>query len=751
MQKKWLYRLIMSYLPIMIAVVFCLILVFFLTLNETTKKQTVKANQVFAGQVLQIVDVTMQNIDTMASKNLLLNERLHQYFHTGEGLGTYDYYQVTNTLLDFMNPIPAIESIYLYRKSDGKVQTQSFTASLEEFGDRAFIEQVMQDNRPYMWSGLREMTFLSSGESRSVVSLVKRVPYYSGEQGLIVINIRAGSLTALVRDMQIEGGAKVCLADPFGNNLAGAGTVCGTDASKGDIRQVSPYTGFSLTLGLQKGNWISLVSGFNYVWFILGLMAVIGGIVAMTYISHRHYRPLEQLLERVQTFGQRRNSLLKRSAEEDDFAFIDHALESLIEQTNDYEKQQEEGLLYRRTLFFKELLDGTREMTSETLSRESEKLGLALSFEHAVAGIVEIDYYESFTATYSPRDQSLLKFTVRSAIQEIAEEAGEKLWTEWVAPNRLGLFYRSRKDGDSGRELAERAAAMADRARSWVEQYLTFTVTFGFGTAVGEARELPVSYAQAVSAADRKLSSGPNRVYGFAPQQDSEEEAIRMDALLLNLKEAAQLYRLGNPDWEVQFNRSFDAMARGAYGKDEIARIVQLFKAQVVREMNEAPAELQEAWRSDGLPQLQAVPEQFEWIEEARLALLEPLAEAGSRLQELRSSREQYSTAALVRQYILDHYTDPNLSLAQISEAFDVNMKTLSRIFKEEFGEKFVDYLTKLRIEHAKKLLETTSDSVQNIAEHVGYLYPMSFIRVFKKIVGMTPGDYRKEQESRRG
>ncbi|MNV90730.1 HTH-type transcriptional regulator YesS [compost metagenome] len=103
----------------------------------------------------------------------------------------------------------------------------------------------------------------------------------------------------------------------------------------------------------------------------------------------------------------------------------------------------------------------------------------------------------------------------------------------------------------------------------------------------------------------------------------------------------------------------------------------------------------------------------------------------------------------MVRQYIAEHFRDPNLSLAQIGEQFGMNQKTLSRIFKEEFGEKFVDYLTRLRLELAKEMLEKTQDSVQSISEYVGYLYPMSFIRVFKKVEGVTPGDYRKEREAR--
>jgi two-component system, response regulator YesN len=753
MQKKWLYRLILSYLPIFIAVVFCLILVFFLTLNETTKRQTLQANRVFGGQVMQIVDATLQNVDTMASKGILLNEKVLSYYEPSDAMGTYDYYQVTNALLDYMTPLPMIDSVYLYRSSDGKVLMQSFSSELEAFGDKEFIRQAMGMEKPYLWSGIRSMVLFEGSDRNSgsqVVSLVKRVPYYSGEQGLIVINIRASSLQSLVQDMQIDGGARVCMTDRSGNGFAASNIACG---SKGmdDITLVSAYSGLTVTLGLQRGGWVPLMSSFTYIWFIFGFIAVIGGIVAMTYISHRHYRPIEQLLNRVQTFGSRKNSLMKRTEDDDDFAFIDHALEALIEGTNSFEKQQAEGLLYRRMHFFKELVDGTQMLTRERLAVEAEKLGLSFSFESAVAGVVEIDYYEAFAAEYSTRDQSLFRFTIRSAIQEITVEEGELLWTEWVAPNRLGLLYwssRPLQDQQSSRELPEILVNIAERARAWVEQYLKFTVTLGFGMPVREAGELSASYHQALAAADKKLAAGPNRVYRYT-QAYGTDGGIRMDALLQELREAAQLFRLGNPDWERRFNRSFESMSAGEYSKEDITRIVQVFKAQIISEMNEAPAELQQVWEQEGLSRLQAVREHFEWIEEARRALLESLLEAGQRLQALRSNREQYSQAALVRQYIVDHYKDPNLSLAQISEAFDMNLKTLSRIFKEEFGEKFVDYLTKLRVDHAKAMLETTTDSVQSIAENVGYLYPMSFIRVFKKSEGMTPGDYRKEKDMR--
>ncbi|MNI88550.1 HTH-type transcriptional regulator YesS [compost metagenome] len=61
-------------------------------------------------------------------------------------------------------------------------------------------------------------------------------------------------------------------------------------------------------------------------------------------------------------------------------------------------------------------------------------------------------------------------------------------------------------------------------------------------------------------------------------------------------------------------------------------------------------------------------------------------------------------------------------------------------------GEKFVDYLSLLRIRHARQLLEETNASIQDTAMKVGYTHALSFIRMFKKVMNVTPGDYRKQK-----
>jgi two-component system response regulator YesN len=64
-------------------------------------------------------------------------------------------------------------------------------------------------------------------------------------------------------------------------------------------------------------------------------------------------------------------------------------------------------------------------------------------------------------------------------------------------------------------------------------------------------------------------------------------------------------------------------------------------------------------------------------------------------------------------------------------------------LFKEETGEYFNDYLNRIRLDQAKKLLQTTLNKASDIAAIVGFLDPNYFYRKFKQVNGLSPSEYR--------
>jgi len=82
---------------------------------------------------------------------------------------------------------------------------------------------------------------------------------------------------------------------------------------------------------------------------------------------------------------------------------------------------------------------------------------------------------------------------------------------------------------------------------------------------------------------------------------------------------------------------------------------------------------------------------------------------------------------------------DSSLSLASISEKYNISESYFSTLFKSEIKINFSEYLENLRIEQALKLLKTTDIFISDIYQEVGYNNAYSFRRAFKKLVGITP------------
>lgn len=97
-----------------------------------------------------------------------------------------------------------------------------------------------------------------------------------------------------------------------------------------------------------------------------------------------------------------------------------------------------------------------------------------------------------------------------------------------------------------------------------------------------------------------------------------------------------------------------------------------------------------------------------------------------------------------IEKFVNDNYMDMNMNIAMIGDHFCLSPSYMSKLYKQGKGIGLLDYINKTRIEHAKLLLQESRMNLEDIAIKVGFANKITFMRVFKKYMRMTPGKYRE-------
>lgn len=742
MGKSWFFRLLFSYLPVFFIVISFLIAVFFFSIGEITREAAETVNRGSAEHTLSVVDHSLRTIEQMMIKEMMEIGGIQNFFN--DTLWDTPYQQMvvpSNKLRDIATQFPLIHSVYMVRWADKQVLSKDAALSLEQFEDRDFIESYLIERNGAVWTSLRPYRELKSQHATEVISLVKPYPLPAGSQGAMVINVRGQTLQEQVKDLFDTKFILAQLSDRNGNVLFA------TDPEllllEHTITEVeSDYTGWTIKSRISGGAFYQFASSFNMILLWSGLLLIVASVLYITYISKRNYRPIASLTERMHSYTEIKAGQLLKNGGKDEFDFLEKALDQMIEQSDELMVQQEEHMRIRRRQWIKETLEGDYDtVASQNWPIVSERFGWSSSRTKTVVIAIEIDKYVEFCETYTKRDQSLLKFLISNVVSELAEQRGFLLYGEWLQAHKWSAFFQL-KEG----QLDEDAVLFAQQIVGWIQGNVNFTVTVGLGEAVGSAEDISLSYEQALHALQYKMTLGNNRVIGYWEVPDRAEGTRRRN--MADVRILTMLFKLGDPEWVEHYNQFMEALRGDLVSGEELLHQVDYLVYQISREMQEMNADYQSVWFNEAVPQINRLFKSFGTFGELNDGLVAILEEALERMASLRDNRTYSSAMQEVRAYIAENYSNPDLSLNHLSTAFDLNPKYVSHLFKEEFGEKFVEYLANVRMEKAKELLTTTSASVQEVALLVGYTHSFSFIRVFKKSVGMTPGDYRKSSRS---
>lgn len=139
--------------------------------------------------------------------------------------------------------------------------------------------------------------------------------------------------------------------------------------------------------------------------------------------------------------------------------------------------------------------------------------------------------------------------------------------------------------------------------------------------------------------------------------------------------------------------------------------------------------------------------ENYETLEEMSYQFHQLFEKLTSKLSEKRNGKQEELTRR-INEIIEERYADPALGLNYIADELNMSSYHISRVYRQHNSSNIVDMINHIRMEHAKQLLIKSAISIADIAAKTGYTSSSYFHRMFKKLYGVTPSEFRNANRS---
>ena len=630
------------------------------------------------------------------------------------------------------------KGMYPYESVINKEDVEElFDYGSDSFGRNYWSWRIEETSVDMLESGWRNTV-----ETGSLALVLKAPNSWRNMYGMVIVNINLQELLGSGR----EGGWKLAVVDGEGNTVyttderfASAGAEL--YAENGGEQPQAVNTGKYIISGGRSSvlGWICYMgtewnlAGTTSRFVMLAVSAVLILTICMVVINLL-YKPISALAQRVSGDGTEKERSAIWGSE---LVHIAEKVEGLVDSNRAMEErigEQENELL---ELFILRMIRGetSAEEAEEYLGRQ--KIWTGGGIYSAVSMILRFgEEVEGSDA----REQEIC--------MEIAEELpGEIRSTLPVPPvyyQRSVVFF---VHGEDQTELLDRVMEVYSSLQKYVLEQYQLNISVGVSAAAGKISEVRNAFRQSVSALNDSDSGEGEGAYGKISACSfylAEEGGRVMDRRLENEYESGMHAAVLSGDKERAYQVMNDLvrylkterMDRG----EAIMYLLQITNAVIMSAM-EAGVSVHSLLTEEISVVYQRIIQFYDYEKIRRYikkTVIDPVMVSVGAVRETKA----YTIMEQIRRLIEERKGD--ITMAECAEALDYHPTYIWKILKMETDKSFSDYLEEYKIDYAKKLLKETDKTVAEIASELNYTNAQNFIRFFNRVVGMTPGKYRR-------
>ncbi len=630
------------------------------------------------------------------------------------------------------------KGMYPYESVINKEDVEElFDYGSDSFGRNYWSWRIEETSVDMLESGWRNTV-----ETGSLALVLKAPNSWRNMYGMVIVNINLQELLSSGR----EGGWKLAVVDGEGNTVyttderfASAGAEL--YAENGGEQPQAVNTGKYIISGGRSSvlGWICYMgtewnlAGTTSRFVMLAVSAVLILTICMVVINLL-YKPISALAQRVSGDGTEKERSAIWGSE---LVHIAEKVEGLVDSNRAMEErigEQENELL---ELFILRMIRGetSAEEVEEYLGRQ--KIWTGGGIYSAVSMILRFgEEVEGSDA----REQEIC--------MEIAEELPGEIRSMLSVPpvyyQRSVVFF---VHGEDQTELLDRVMEVYSSLQKYVLEQYQLNISVGVSAAAGKISEVRNAFRQSVSALNDSDSGEGEGAYGKISACSfylAEEGGRVMDRRLENEYESGMHAAVLSGDKERAYQVMNDLvrylkterMDRG----EATMYLLQITNAVIMSAM-EAGVSVHSLLTEEISVVYQRIIQFYDYEKIRRYikkTVIDPVMVSVGAVRETKA----YTIMEQIRRLIEERKGD--ITMAECAEALDYHPTYIWKILKMETDKSFSDYLEEYKIDYAKKLLKETDKTVAEIASELNYTNAQNFIRFFNRVVGMTPGKYRR-------
>lgn len=446
--------------------------------------------------------------------------------------------------------------------------------------------------------------------------------------------------------------------------------------------------------------------------FILYLILILfWGTLSIFFLTHINYRPLKKVFQNALELLD--GDVYSKSNDE----FYD--LSKIIEKTH---QELEVSKSFRQYSFLRSLINGVS-YTPEELSKHLEQTQLQFNGTRYFVVVFHI------SSPYTPEDID----TITDSIQNYQLQKISGYSANLYGSNIVGIYSCQPED-------LPQISVQFLQLHQTLERELHTINTIGIGNPKDTLLEIASSFLEATTALDYRFVLGKNKLIFFKDLNLDVYEPIDFpQSLTDNLCLAIQSGKKQNADAHI--SALFDYLKNNSCSM----YLTKSLCYDIINSVLKTIQSLKKTYDDLELTSLITLTK-FETLEELEQMLHSFCSTICDSINENSPVSQPLITLAL--HYIHHNFSSPDFSIGKMAEDLNVSSSHLSRTFKEQQGITLTNYIKLYKITLAKKFLIETDDSIEKIVHMLGYYDTSSFIRMFKKSEGITPGEYRNQYQN---